>query len=349
MKQENNQREAIGSWLQRRHERWQGIERYLRTRGDIKYDDASEVLQFAEEFRGLSNDLALAQAVLPGNRITRYLETLLHQAHETMYRKPERLLRSIAVIVRTDTPRILGELRGALQATVSIFLCCGVAGWLLVHYFPELAGLFVSEDMINTVQTGKLWTDDLLNILPSSVLSFSIISNNVSVTLFAFVCGCLYGLGTFYLIALNGLMLGGTFAFTREYGMDGRLFEFIVAHGVVELSVICIAGALGMGLGEALARPGIHPRAVAFRLAVHRSAKVLVTVVPFLIGAGIIEGFISPDPRFDLLQRSLIGFGFFLVFWLTITGRIWKLRLLFPPRARTATLGAPGANSGSPA
>lgn len=328
MKQDR-QREAVASWLQRRRDRWNKIERYLRTRGDVKRDDPAEILQFAEDFRGLAHDLALSQSVLPGNRITRYLETLLLQAHEIMYRKPDNLLRGIAGIVRTDTPRIMHELRHALQATVSIFLASAMAGWLLVHYFPELAGLFVSEDMINTVQNGKLWTDDLLNIFPSSVLSFSIISNNVSVTLFAFVCGCLYGLGTFYIIALNGLMLGGTFAFTREYDMDGRLFEFIVAHGVVELSVICIAGALGMGLGEALARPGNHTRAGAFRLAVNRSGKLLVTIIPFLVGAGIIEGFISPDPRFDLLHRSLVGFGFFILFWLTITGRIWKLRSLF--------------------
>jgi uncharacterized membrane protein SpoIIM required for sporulation len=327
MKQ-NQQREVLASWLQRRQEHWRRIEQYLRIRNDIKHDDPHEVLRFTEDFRGLSHDVSLAKTVLPGNRITRFLENLLLNAHEIMYRRPDSLWRDIIRIVRTDTPRIVNELRSVLQATISIFLSAAIAGWLLVHHFPELAGLFVSEEMINTVQTGKLWTDDLLNILPSSILSFSIISNNISVTLFAFVCGCFYGLGTFYIIALNGLMLGGTFAFTREYNMDGRLFEFIVAHGVVELSVICLAGALGLQLGEALVRPGIYTRTAAFRHAVNRTGKVLVTIIPFLVVAGVIEGFISPDPRFDLAHRSLIGFGFFILFWLTITGRIWKLAAL---------------------
>ena len=88
--------------------------------------------------------------------------------------------------------------------------------------------------MIDKVQGGVLWTDNLLNIMPSALLSVSIFTNNIVVTLTAVSLGVLYGLGTIYIMGLNGLMLGGIFAFTAQYGMAGRLFEFVTSHGFVD-------------------------------------------------------------------------------------------------------------------
>ena len=129
-----------------------------------------------------------------------------------------------------------------------------------VATYPELASLFASEDMINDASRGELWTDNLLNVVPSSMLVISILSNNVAVSLFAMCLGVFYGLGTIYIISMNGLMLGGIFAMTAQYNLATRLFEFVVAHGIVELSVICVAGAIGVSLGTSIARPGNQTR-----------------------------------------------------------------------------------------
>jgi uncharacterized membrane protein SpoIIM required for sporulation len=170
--------------------------------------------------------------------------------------------------------------------------------------------------MIDQVQSGQLWTDGLLNVTPSSVLSIKIATNNITVTLFAFVLGAFYGIGTLYIIGLNGFMLGSMFAYTAAYGLDERLFAFIIAHGVVELSVIIISGAMGMQLGEALIRPGNRNRLQAFQETCINAGKILLAATPFLIFAGLIEGFISPDPHFNLLGRVTIGICSGAIFWL---------------------------------
>ena len=127
--------------------------------------------------------------------------------------------------------------------------------------------MFADAKLIATVERGELWTDGLLNVTPSAVLSVSILTNNVVVSFFAFCSGVVFGLGTFYLIGLNGISLGAIFAFTGQHGLAGRLFDFVIAHGCVELSCICIAGAAGAYLGEALIRPGELTRSEAFRVA----------------------------------------------------------------------------------
>ena len=85
--------------------------------------------------------------------------------------------------------------------------------------------LVASEQMIATVEGGNLWTDDILNVVPSSMLSVQILANNVTVSLFAYAVGIIFGLGTFYIIALNGLMIGGIFAFTYQHHLAMKLLS----------------------------------------------------------------------------------------------------------------------------
>jgi uncharacterized membrane protein SpoIIM required for sporulation len=155
------------------------------------------------------------------------------------------------------------------------------------------------------------------------VLSVSILTNNIVVSLFAFCSGVIFGLGTFYLIGFNGISLGAIFAFTGQHGLAGRLFDFIIAHGCVELSCICIAGAAGSLLGEALIRPGEHSRAEAFRIAAGRAVRVMLAVTLLLFACGFIEGFVSPDPEVPRWARVTIGVGYFLFMISFLSGHVF--------------------------
>jgi uncharacterized membrane protein SpoIIM required for sporulation len=315
---------AVQSWLQKRRQHWLALEQKLRDPRDKKSDEPLPALHLAEEFRGLLRDLSLARTVMPENRITLYLQTLATKTHEVIFRPPHNLVKRIKIIFRQEVPAIIAQTRSSILAATYLFITSVLLGWFIVNTHPEMAGIMVSEQMVNEVQSGKLWTDDLHNIVPSSLLSFNLITNNTSVTLFAFACGVFFGLGTLYIVVLNGMMLGVAFAFTRQYGLDGALFNFVVAHGLVELSVICLACALGFKIGESIIRPGARTRVQAFQLTVADAGKVLIVIIPFLAGAGFIEGFISPNPNIGLPVRMLVGFAYFALFWFVITGRIWR-------------------------
>jgi uncharacterized membrane protein SpoIIM required for sporulation len=206
----------------------------------------------------------------------------------------------------------MGRMRLHVLAVSLLFVTAGVTGFWLVHTYPDLIAMFASPQLIATVERGELWTEGLLNVTPSAVLSVSILMNNIVVALFAFCSGIIFGLGTFYLIGLNGISLGAIFAFTGQHGLAGRLFDFVIAHGCVELSCICIAGAAGSYLGEALIRPGALTRSEAFRLAAQDGVRVLAMVTLLLFICGFIEGYVSPDPEVPRWARVTIGVGYFL-------------------------------------
>ena len=236
----------------------------------------------------------------------------------------------VRVLFQEQIPAAARELRWHIISVAAGFFLSGLAGWWMVSTFPELAALFASEGMIDTVERGELWTDNLLNIMPSSLLSLQILTNNIVVALTAVALGALYGLGTVYIIGLNGLMLGGIFAFTAQHGMAGELFDFVVAHGCVELSVIAVAGAIGFSVGESVARPGMRGRGEAFREAMRRATRLLCLCVVFLVLAGFIEGYISPNPSFTRSVRVAVGLASLALFIFALGG--WRMRA---PRATT--------------
>lgn len=311
-------------WLRQRGAAWSRISADLRRRP--RGLDAAAAEQRVHDYRAIAQDVAMARRSLPGSRVAERLEADFRALHTLLTRDYEPFGERLRRIYSVEVPRSLRELRGPLLAVTALFTGAALGMAWLVSTYPELAGLFASEEMIRTVERGGLWTDNVFGLAPSSVTSFRILSNNIVVSLFAFVFGTLYGIGTLYIVVLNGAMLGGLFAFTAQHGSAGQLLRFVVPHGVVELSVILLAAAAGVRVGGALARPGARPRVEALQQAIVRAGVLLAVVVPALVLAGVIEGFISPDPNAGWPVRIAVAAASGFLLWAALAGRLVRRR-----------------------
>ena len=323
-------------WIEQRSPTWRQVEAHLPEVEDRRHASPERVLDTMRSYRELARDLTVARRALPGSALARQLDRLYMRLHRSLFHPAGSFGHDLVRLFRTDVPAIAAELRlRILIVAIGFFLAAG-AGWWLVATFPELARLFASEAMIEGVQSGQLWTDDLLNIVPSSVLSVRIFTNNIAVAIVAFCLGTIYGLGTLYIVTLNGLMLGSMLAFTARYDLHWRLIEFIVAHGFVELSTIFIASAAGFSVGEAIVRPAHRTRAAAFQRATSRGAKLILPCVLLLIGAGLIEGYVSPSPAVPPAVKLAIGVVYWLMmFWVLAGLRLPAMRM-FEKRSPSA-------------
>jgi len=320
---------ALTGNLMQRAALWRDADARARRLARGRTDDAGDATRMADDYRLLAHDLARVRTLLPGSRAREYLEAAYARAHATLHHGAWRAGSALLGLFRDELPRVVVALAPYIVWSTGIFVLTAIAGYALVHRYPELIALFASPDLIASVEHGRLWTAGLLNIVPSSVLSVQILANNIVVSLVAYCAGFFFGLGTLYILGLNGLMLGAVFAFVSRHGLAGQLLAFIVPHGCVELSVMCLSGAAGAAVGEALIRPGHTTRIESFRMAAASSGKLLAACAVLLVGAGLIEGFVSPDPRFPLWSRIAIGAGYWLVMLALLSGR-----LLPRPRAR---------------
>ncbi len=283
----------------------------LRRRGGSNVSDALGVV---DDYRRAAHELNDARAAgdPDSSRSVEYLEAAYADLHEVIHRPPRRAGQVLLALFRDRIPLALHNMRAHVLAVTLLFIIAGVTGFWMIYSYPDLIGMFASPQLIATVERGELWTDGLLNVTPSAVVSWEILTNNIVVSFFAFCSGVIFGVGTFYIIGINGLSLGAIFAFTDQHGLAGRLFDFVIAHGCVELSCICIAGAAGSFIGEALVRPRMRTRAEAFRAACSESIRVMVGVTVLLFICGFIEGYVSPDPEVPRWARVTIGAGYWL-------------------------------------
>jgi uncharacterized membrane protein SpoIIM required for sporulation len=137
-----------------------------------------------------------------------------------------------------------------------------------------------------------MWTHSIVGVKP--LASSAIMTNNLSVSFAAFAGGILGGIGTVYMMIFNGVLIGVVGVACYRAGLSVSLWSFIAPHGALELPAIFIAGGAGLLLARGLLAPGFLSRRDSLTEAAAVAVRLLLGVVPMLIIAGLIEGFISP-------------------------------------------------------
>jgi uncharacterized membrane protein SpoIIM required for sporulation len=156
----------------------------------------------------------------------------------------------------------------------------------------------------------------------NGVGSALIMTNNLQVSFLAFSGGMLLGLFTLYVLVMNGLSLGVTLGLMQVYGHAAPLWEFVIGHGVLELSVITMAGGSGLLIGYAMLHPGLLSRKDALVVAAQKSIRLLLGSAPLLVVAGIIEGLVSPSEIIAPIKYSIgITSGILLYSYVFLAGR----------------------------
>ncbi len=311
-------------WVRKHAPQWQQLAAETAAAAHHAHPSVEQALRTLGAYRTLARHLATVRSLMPGSLPAAALERTCAQLH-TAVNRPRHFGRAEWLrMVREDVPAAAATVRVTTLWLAALLVASAGAGWWLVSRYPELVSLIASPQMIDGVEHGHLWTYQILNLGPPALLSARIFSNNVMVTLAAFCFGTLVGLGAFYMIAFNGLMLGGLLAFTHQHGLGLGLLKFTLAHGPVELSVMCLAAAAGTALGEALIRPGEFTRSEALRQRAAQLGPLLLACALLLLGSGLIEGFISPRPQISIPVRIGIGLGYWTLMMLWLTGRLFR-------------------------
>jgi uncharacterized membrane protein SpoIIM required for sporulation len=149
------------------------------------------------------------------------------------------------------------------------------------------------------------------------VMASSIIANNVQVTYGVFAFGITAGIVTLLMLILNGMGIGAAMALYTNHGVFHLIRDFVIAHGVLELSAICIAAGGGFLLAMALLLPGTHTRREALVINGRRAIRLITASTLMLLAAGTIEGLISPrtDVPFAVKASVSAATAVLLVFW----------------------------------
>jgi uncharacterized membrane protein SpoIIM required for sporulation len=315
----------IDRFIKERKTVWQRLEELLQLldRMTLRKLHREEVRELGRIYRRTASDLAIARAESRDPRLINYLNSLVIRAHGRIYRADSRGGERIRDFFSRDFPQTFRRTwRYTATAFAVFWLFTAIAFFGTRHDpdFSEFAGIspFFREVVINH---RTHWWQDLNEA--NQIGSSQIFTNNIRVTFYAFALGAIFGLGTLYVIAFNGAMFGAILALTYRAGFgNDLLLGFVISHGVIELSCIFIAGGAGLLIGTALLMPGDLSRADALKSRGLEAVRLIVGCIPLLIIAGIIEGFISPQPISPMIKIGIgLLTGIALYSYLLLAGR----------------------------
>jgi hypothetical protein len=191
---DSTREQALRTALLERAGLWRAAAERARRLMSGRTTDAADAARMVDDYRMLAHDLARARRLMPESRAREFLEAAYAQAHATLHKPAAHPGYALWSLFRDQVPEAMRWLRPHIVWVLLLFIASVFVGGWLVSTYQDLIGLFASPDLIATVERGELWTEGLLNVVPSSVLSVQILTNNIVVSLFAYCAGFLFGL-----------------------------------------------------------------------------------------------------------------------------------------------------------
>ncbi len=143
---------------------------------------------------------------------------------------------------------------------------------------------------------------------PAASFALQVWTNNFWVAFQCIGLSILLGVPIPYVLLQNAMNLGVSAGLMFDAGKGDVFLGLITPHGLIELTAVILAAAVGMRLGWTVVSPGDRPRGQALAEQARAVVAVAVGLVVVLLVAGVIEAFVTPSPL-PTFVRIAIGLG----------------------------------------
>ena len=298
-------------------------------RGGLRSMPEADVAEFVASYRELTTDLARLRTASRGreSEALYYVSRLVAAGHNLLYRRREIALRQAWVFVSVTLPReVRRSWRPILAAAILLFAPAFITYFAVVRD-PDLAYDLLPAGMIDRVENAAKNEERgggyiKANELERPLVASTIMANNIQVTTMAFAAGATAGIGTVLVLVINGVSSGAAVGAYKVHHVAHLILGFVVAHGVLELTAICLGAGGGLLIGKAMLLPALTRRE-AIVVNGRRAVRLATVATILLVFAGTIEGLFSADPFWPLPYRVTMGAltGVAMLVWFT---RGWR-------------------------
>ncbi len=305
----------IQRWIARREQNWQRLDALLKQleKKGLKSLKSLEIRELASLYRSVAADLARARTQEVGNTLIQSLQSLTTRAYTQIYQGSRRQeWQAVVEFYKWGLPTVVQQTFPYIAAATGLFLLGALVAWWYAWQDPAFMSLIVPERLISQVRDEhKLWMGSIVGVEP--LASSGIMINNLSVSFAAVAGGMTAGAYTTYLMVFNGLLIGAVGTLVGQNNLAYPFWAFVFPHGSLELPAIFFAGGAGFLLAKAILFPGKYRRGDALKFYGSQAVQLVFGIVPMLVIAGIIEGFLSPNPSVPDPFKYLFGMGLFVL------------------------------------
>ncbi len=312
-------------FIRRNKRDWDRLEAYA-TRLDRRAErlSAMDLFSFIALYRKVTSDLARARMLKLSRPLVDYLNGLVGKVHFRVYAARAFPARRVLDFFRSGFPRAVRREARLIVAAAALLVGTALAAGIAVSVNPLLGPAFAPPGYLEQVEEsfGPTFGKEARPTGMQAVAGSFYIANNIQVSFLCFATGILFGLGTMYILAVNGAILGGVAAAIHQNGLSWNFWSFVAPHGGLELAAIVISGAAGIRIGFALVNPGRMTRKDALVSAAREAGLLMFGVIAMLVVAAWVEAVLSPSPLPNAVKLALgaVNLGA-LLSYLALAGR----------------------------
>lgn len=297
-------------------EKWQRFE-------SMQKDLSSDPEALSALYLDITDDLGFAQTYYSRRTIRVYLNQLAQRVFIGINKYQKISVRNVLDFWIIELPLELYRAKKYMGFALISFLAYIALGWISSSVYPDFTATVLGEGYVEMTME-NIEQGNPLGVYEGSssfMMFIQITGNNLMVSILTFFAGIIFTLGTQFMLFGNGVMLG---AFQHMFLKKGLLitsFLGIWIHGAFEISSIALSAGAGITAGAGWLFPGSFSRIQAFKSSFSRGAKIMLSILPFIVLAGYLESYVTrnydtlPDvSKWTIIIGSFGLIGFLYVF-----------------------------------
>jgi len=307
-------------FLNKYKEKWDSLDKNLSGGNHISADELSDL------FIQLTDDLSYARTFYPESKITQYLNELSIRVHREIYKNKKEKKSRLITFWTTEVPLVMAKHQKNLLVSFLTFLVAFGLGWLSSSIDDSYVNLMLSDDYVRgtmeNIEKGRPM--DIYGDMSETPMFLYIAANNIYVSFVYFIFGFAFSVGSLFYLFREGLRIGAFFHLFYTHDVLGDAMTAVWIHGTIEISIIIVACAAGVTVGNSIVFPGTYKRTVSLINGMKDGIKMIIGLVPCFILAALLEGFVTRHYDVSLIFSLLVIFG-------SLTFVLWYF--VFYPRA----------------
>lgn len=281
---------------------WRRLEQLVNRR--VHRLSGEEIDELVELYQRAATHLSVVRSSSPEPALTGQLSGLVARGRAAVTGAHATMWRDVARFATVSFPATAYRIRwwwltsAVLCNLVSLLLAVWIARNPHVQtslLSPEAIRRLVDHDFAN------YYTDHA-----AGAFAFQVWANNAWVTAQSLIFGIFLGIPTLYVLFENQLNIGVSAGLMFAHGKGAIFFGLILPHGMLELTAVYLASAMGLRLGWTIIDPGPRSRGKALAEEGRGSMSIAVGLIAVLAVSGAIEGFVTGHVHTTWLR---IGIG----------------------------------------
>lgn len=297
----------LDAYIARHGQQWDRLASLTRGRGRMTGAEADELVDL---YSRTSTQLSVVRSAAADPVLEARLSSLVANARSVVTGVNLPLWRTVGRFFAAGFPAAVYRARRwwIPVALVSVALAALVA-WRVIHT-PGLGDSLLSRSEVTRLvdhDFASYYTDN-----PAADFAFHVWLNNASVTATCLVLGVTI-LPVLVVLWTNVANLGAVAGFMIGAGRGDLFYGLILPHGLLELTIIFVAGGAGLRLGWSWVAPGPRTRSQALAEEGRAVGAMALGLGVWLLISGLVEAFVTPS-TLPAWARLSIGAAVWLAF-----------------------------------